>query len=109
MESIILSLRTSRCRVCGKRIAFVETSRGKRMPVDRYPVKFVPDVNGKNKYVLDDGTVISGAVPSREDKDIHTGWISHFASCSDPEKFRGMRNEKRKPSDAATSDGKAEA
>ena len=94
MESMIL--RTSRCRVCGKRIAFIETVKGKRMPVDRYPVPFVPDVNGRDKYVMDDGGVITGAVPSPGDKDIHYGWISHFASCSDPEMFRRIRNDKKK-------------
>ena len=76
------------CHGCGKKIAFVKTLKGKTMPIDLEPVKFVPDTAGKNRYVLSDGAVVAGTEPREGDKDIHTGYISHFATCPQADYFR---------------------
>ncbi len=76
------------CKACGARMLFVETVKGKRMPVDLEPVEFVPDLNGRNKYVLEDGNVVTGVPAEPGDQDKHRGYISHFATCPYGARFR---------------------
>lgn len=59
--------RIVRCRACNKRIIFLETSAGKRMPVDADTVK--PD-------------------DTEFDAEKHE---SHWASCTHPARFRKER------------------
>lgn len=80
--------RVTRCRGCGKPIAFIKTVKGKSMPVDPEERKFVPDVNGRMKFVMADGTVLSGEKPMDGDQDVHRGYISHFSTCPEADNFR---------------------
>lgn len=88
--------RELKCRACGAGIMFLRTLNGKTMPVDMEPRYFVPDLNGPGLYVMPDGTVIRGARPMAGDKDRHVGYISHFATCTNPEYFRKARKKDRK-------------
>lgn len=84
------------CRACGARILFIKTVKGKTMPVDAEPVSFVPDTNGFAKYVTADGYVVTGVIPLPGDKDVHEGYISHFATCPSASAFRKSRKSDRK-------------
>jgi len=84
------------CRACGARIIFIKTVKGKTMPVDAEPVSFVPDDNGFAKYVLSDGIVVRGVPPLPGDRDVHEGYISHFATCPSADAFRKNRKSDRK-------------
>ena len=84
------------CRACGARMLFLKTKNGKTMPVDAESVRFVPDLAGKNLYVLADGSVVHGAPPAPEDPDVHVGYISHFATCPKAHYFRRRTKAERK-------------
>lgn len=77
-----------RCIACGAAIFFAPVSGGRQIPFDVNPVRFVPDINGPEKYLLDDGTVLRGCVPEGDEPDIHTGWITHWATCTNNDFFR---------------------
>lgn len=59
--------RITRCRSCNARIIFLETAAGKRMPVDADTVEPEDDTFDPSKHV------------------------SHFSTCSDPDKHRRPR------------------
>ncbi len=84
------------CRACGKPIMFLKTLKGKTTPVDAEAVRFIPDLAGKNLYVLPDGGTMRGVDPKPEDKDQHIGYISHFATCTNPDFFRKRNKSERK-------------
>ena len=83
------------CRACGKEIMFIKTSKGKSMPVNPDARQFCPDLNGPDLYVLTDGSVLRGADAREEDKDKHIGFISHFATCTNPDDFRKKKPRKK--------------
>ena len=88
---------TMKCRACGKPIMFINTIKGKSMPVDVRELKFIPDTNGTNKYVTPEGEVWPGVPAKDEDLDVHIGYISHFATCTNPDYFRNRpRKSERK-------------
>ena len=84
------------CRACGKPIMFLKTLKGKTTPVNAEAVEFVPDVNGRALYVLPDGTTAHGVAPEPGDPDVHIGYISHFATCTNPDFFRKRNKSERK-------------
>lgn len=90
----------TRCRACGARISFIKTKNGKSVPVDVTPVSFVPDVNGNSLYVVPNGEdgcmIVHGCATSEGDKDVHVGYISHFATCPKADYFRKPRKKDRK-------------
>ena len=79
--------RTALCRGCGKEIAFIKTVKGKTMPVNPESVYFIP-AGGPNTYVMEDGTIKRGREPAFADKNTQIGYISHFATCTEADKFR---------------------
>ena len=84
------------CKACQARIMFLKTVKGKTTPVDADAVESVPDVNGRALYVLPDGTTAHGVAPEPGDPDVHIGYISHFATCTNPDFFRKPRKKERK-------------
>lgn len=85
--------RTTKCRGCGKEIAFIKTVKGKTMPVNPESVYFIP-AGGPNTYVMITGEVKRGREPDWADqgKQAQIGYISHFATCPEAD---GMRKRKR--------------
>ena len=73
----------TRCRWCGQPILMIKTVRGKTVPVDAMPVRFVPDLNGSTRYVNPDGYLMHGC-PLRpgETETAEIGYVSHFATCT---------------------------
>ena len=89
-----------RCKACGRMIRFIKTTKGLSMPVDARGRSFVPDMAGKFKYVTEDGSVLSGVPAQDGDPDIHEGYISHFATCTNPDYFRNRKPRKKERKEA---------
>lgn len=79
------------CKACGAQIRFVPLPNGKQMPVDAQPVPFIPDLNGPDKFVLEDGTILRGCAPLGGEPDVHLGWITHWATCKNSKYFDNMK------------------
>lgn len=89
-------MRTMPCRSCGQPIGFIATPSGKHVPVDpdliRTTLATEPAPAAPRRLVLvtERGEVRSGyevspLVPGAEAVE---GYISHFATCSDPTRWR---------------------
>lgn len=90
--------KTTACRACGARIMFLKTAAGKTMPVDEEGTFFLEVKDGPELFVLGDGTTARGQRVSpaqREDAD-RFGYVSHFATCTNPDFFRKPRKKDRK-------------
>lgn len=81
---------SSQCRSCGAPVLWVETEKGKRMPLDQQPVLF-PEPPGM--FVLragrdgDSPRVVAVAVPAGAFED-EPNYRSHFATCPDAKGWR---------------------
>lgn len=89
-------VKVTRCKACGAEIMFLKTAKGKSMPVDSHSLEFVPDLNGKDLYVLADGNVMRGVPAKETDPDKHIGFVSHFSTCPNGDFFRKPRKKERK-------------
>ena len=87
--------RITTCRGCGAEIAFIKTTKGKSMPVTPEAVTFI-DGGGPNTYVMADGSVRRGRSPEYGDRgELMTGYISHFATCPEADRFHKKRKSDR--------------
>lgn len=84
-----------RCRSCGALIMFAKTVKGKFMPVNDRKVCFMPSKDGKGLFITEDGEALHGTEINERDDDadlrfeeLKTGYISHFATCPNAEKWR---------------------
>ena len=81
------------CRECGEPIIFILTQPKRRnMPVDPDEVteRLQIGVAGEVVLVTKDGVTFRGRrlQPGEDGGTIVTGYVSHFSTCSHPEKFR---------------------
>lgn len=70
-----------KCKACGKKIAFIETEKGKKMPVDAE----------KTTIVRQNGEVQTGPelkLIVNEHGEMVAGYVPHWSTCSSPDKFR---------------------
>lgn len=72
------------CRACGYRIRWIKTKNGKTMPCNAQAVRFTPG-GGPETFVMEDGKVERGRRKQGGEK---TGYISHFATCTEAYRFR---------------------
>ena len=93
MSQLARLSRETKCKYCGKPIAFIKTTAGKSMPVDPEPVEFWPEFLGE-KFVLMDGSVHSGMrIPERvKVGSEEIGYISHFSTCPYAAEARQRKN-----------------
>ena len=93
-------MKIEHCRACGAEIGFIKTKAFRTVPVDAEPVWIKPgDGFG---YILPDGSTIQGQLAGDADDDpdgnLIEAYISHFATCTEPDAFRkrkgGRKNEK---------------
>ena len=87
-------MRTLPCRSCGARIGFIELASGKKMPVDpELCMDFVTDETGPPRVALvsEKGELLTGKQASLTTPGSYRieGYVSHFATCTDPKKWRG--------------------
>lgn len=79
----------SKCRSCGARLIWIKTASGKNMPCDYEPVKFRYNFLSNIRLVTKEGE-ITGAdiVRSANESYDAIGYFPHWATCSNPEKFK---------------------
>lgn len=76
------------CRGCGQSILWIKTKKGNNMPVNTAILNYKLDPDGKEKIVTPDGDVVTGTTGAKPDEADGVGYISHFATCTEPNKFR---------------------
>lgn len=76
------------CKACGAPIGFIKTVFGKTVPVDAESKLYIPDPKGKDMFVLPDGTTERGWKVNVKGEATKIGYISHFATCPEADKFR---------------------
>ena len=80
------------CRSCKARIFFIQTPKGKSHPVDEKPVRiWVEDMVEKPND--ENGVTVTFVWKQVE------GYMSHFATCPDADRFRKTRKAERAPRD----------
>jgi hypothetical protein len=77
------------CRYCGATIKWVETNKGKLMPVDPELISS-DDCEHGDFLVTEDGRVLK-VDHSRNDYESTDGYVSHFATCPDANTARKPR------------------
>lgn len=75
----------AKCKACGARIVWINTSAGKMMPCDAKPIPYVEDPAGSLMIVTKDGRVVRAKADAISDE---FGYISHFATCPAANDFR---------------------
>ncbi len=75
------------CRGCGKQILWVRTTHGKGMPCNPEVICFTP-AGGPETFVTPEGKVVRGKRMQHGE----IGYISHFATCSQRDKFKKEKN-----------------
>lgn len=84
------------CKGCGAKILWVKTAEGNNMPCDPELIS-VDDCDVGTVLVTVDGDVLkvtSQSVVSGEDCQPAEGYVSHFATCPEAEKFRKRKQQK---------------
>ena len=89
-------MRITSCRACGADIVFIKSFAGKTIPCNAEPISYVEKAGGDLKIVTPNGEVISGSIPDNPQKATGIGYISHFATCPEADKFRKPRKSDRK-------------
>lgn len=91
-----MSMRTTPCRACGAEIGFIKTVAGKTIPVNPEEVAYEQKAGGSLKIVTPNGEVLSAERPADPQKATGIGYISHFATCPEADRFRKARKSDRK-------------
>ena len=95
MNTMARLSRATKCRGCGREIAFIKTINGKSIPVDPEPIEFIPELD-YDKFVLMDGTVERGqAVEKAGRNETRIGYRSHWSTCPNAEDFRKKNKSER--------------
>lgn len=89
-------MKTTLCRACGAEIGFIKTVAGKTIPVNPEEVAYEQKAGGSLKIVTPNGEVLSAERPADPQKATGIGYISHFATCPEADKFRKQRKSDRK-------------
>lgn len=78
----------TKCRGCGAPIVFVKTAAGKSMPCNPGRVPFWAKQRGSGKVVTIAGDVISCEFDGPRSTVTGFGYVSHFSTCPNADKFR---------------------
>lgn len=80
------------CKKCGQPITFIQTKRGKMMPVDGFSLQVIPDKEGP-LYINADGEMIRGREVGMAGPATVKVWQSHFVTCPELAKERPKKGE----------------
>ena len=83
-----MSMRHGICRGCGASILWVRTAGGKAMPCDPELLPYWQEPSGREKIVTQSGEVVSAWLEGLPGMETGMGYISHFATCPDRDRFR---------------------
>ena len=81
-------MKTTKCRACGAEIIFIPTLSTKSIPCNAQEVLYKAVKGGKERIVLPNGQVVSGVLVDDANEATGIGYVSHFATCTDPHRFR---------------------
>ena len=81
-------LRVTRCKSCGAEIVFIGTGNGNSIPCNAEVLPYWQTKGGKHKIVTPNGEVLSAELEGIPGMETGLGYITHFATCPDAEKFR---------------------
>lgn len=76
------------CRACGKPIIWIATIAGKKMPCDHVPTPYWERKGATGKVVTPNGEVISCDFTGDQAMTTGLGYIPHFATCPQAERFK---------------------
>ena len=86
-------LRVWPCKSCGASIVFVRTNKGTSIPCNAEEVPYWQKKGGKHKIVTPNGEVLSAELEGVTGMETGLGYITHFATCPDADKFRKKAKE----------------
>ena len=89
-------MNTTTCRGCGAPIGFIKTVAGKSIPVDPEEIVYWQTPGGSKKIVTPNGEVVSAELAGNPQTATGVGFVSHFATCPEAEKFHKPRKSTRK-------------
>lgn len=78
----------TRCRACGAPIIWIKTASGKAMPCDAKPIVYRKEPGAKEKVVTPNGEVLSCVLDGPAEEMTGIGYIPHWATCPQANKFR---------------------
>lgn len=78
----------SACRGCGRPILWIRTAAGRSMPCDPELVTYWQRAGGREKIVTPNGEVLSAELAGAPDRATGLGYISHFATCPERDRFK---------------------
>lgn len=79
------------CKACGKPIIFIKTLQGKNMPCDAATVYFVANIKGEENFITMSGVPIKGRRVMPGTANSVSGYVPHWATCTEPDKFRAPK------------------
>lgn len=85
-------MKKATCRGCGAPIVWVKTTAGKSMPCDVEPVLYKERTGAPEKIVTPNGEVLNCDLDVEPDEATGVGYISHFVTCPQAERFRKRKN-----------------
>lgn len=86
-----------KCKSCGKQIKYIRMKSGSLMPVDSTDMVPVRPGGGKTVCIVTpSGEVILGDPVWRGHPEAVLGYVSHFATCPDAEKYRRENSERKR-------------
>jgi hypothetical protein len=82
----------ARCKACDAPICWVKTP-ARNMPCDPKLVSFWAVEGGRERFVTPEGVVMAGSArqPDLFSPAPQQGYVPHWSTCTDPERFRGKR------------------
>lgn len=78
----------AKCKGCGQEIIWIMSPAGKVIPCDPEPVIYWQKPKAKGKVVTKNGMVISCDFEGDMAKSTGIGYVPHWATCTEPERFR---------------------
>ncbi len=76
------------CKACGELIVWIKTVAGKAMPCNPSPTYYWEKEKGSERIVLPNGEVLSCELMGDIKESTGLGYIPHWATCSNSDKFR---------------------
>lgn len=77
-----------KCKSCGAPIIFISTLKNKKMPCDAEAVHFVADITSRDSYITTSGIPVRGKIVTPDTPHAIDGYVPHWATCNNPDKFR---------------------
>lgn len=82
---------TRPCKACGAQIIWIKTPAGRAIPCNFNPVYYKRTRHGNTKVVLPNGEVITAEIARGYEDAEGYGYIPHWSTCTNPDKFRKER------------------